>query len=79
MTSIRGGEMAGSKVLRVRVESERCQGHNRCCALAPELFEADDLGNARVRGDGTVVTALEAKARLALVNCPEHAIRLSQE
>ena len=71
--------MAGSKVLRVRVESERCQGHNRCCALAPELFEADDLGNARVRGDGTVATALEAKARLALVNCPEHAIRLSQE
>lgn len=71
--------MSTSKVLRVRIESERCQGHNRCCAVAPELFEADDMGNARVRGDGSVAPALEAKARLAMANCPEHAIRASQE
>ena len=71
--------MGNPKILRVRVESDRCQGHNRCCSLAPELFEADELGNARVRGDGTVPAALEAKARLALANCPEHAIRLTQE
>jgi ferredoxin len=71
--------MGASKVLRVRVESERCQGHNRCCALAPELFEADELGNAKVKAGGMVAPALEAKAKLALANCPEHAIRLSQE
>ena len=71
--------MAMSKVLRVRIESERCQGHNRCCAVAPELFEADDMGNARVRGDGSVTPALEAKAKLAMANCPEHAVRMSQE
>jgi ferredoxin len=71
--------MAESKVLRVRVDSDRCQGHNRCCSLAPELFEADDLGNARVRGDGKVAPALEAKAKLAVANCPEHAVRLSDE
>ena len=67
------------KTLRVRVDSERCQGHNRCCALAPELFEADELGNARVLGDGVVPAALEAKARLAVANCPEHAVRLTHE
>ena len=71
--------MGSSKVLRVRIESELCQGHNRCCAVAPELFEADDMGNARVRGDGSVAPALEAKAKLAMANCPEHAIRLSQD
>jgi len=71
--------MGNPKTLRVRVESGRCQGHNRCCSIAPELFEADDLGNARVKGDGTVPAALEAKARLAVANCPEHAVRLSQE
>ena len=71
--------MGPSKTLRVRIESERCQGHNRCCAVAPELFEADDMGNARVRGDGSVPPALEAKAKLAMANCPEHAIRASQE
>lgn len=71
--------MGISKVLRVRIESERCQGHNRCCAVAPELFEADDMGNARVKGDGSVAPALEAKAKLAMANCPEHAIRMSQD
>ena len=71
--------MAGSKVLRVGVDGDRCQGHNRCCSIAPELFEADDLGNARVKGDGTVSAALEAKARLAAANCPEHAVRISHE
>ena len=71
--------MGNSTVLRVRIDSERCQGHNRCCAVAPELFEADDMGNARVRDDGRVAPALEARAKLAMANCPEHAIRLSQE
>jgi ferredoxin len=71
--------MAAGKTLRVRVDGERCQGHNRCCAVAPELFEADDMGNARVRGDGAVPAALEAKAKLAVANCPEHAVRLTQE
>ena len=65
--------------IRVRIDSERCQGHNRCCALAPELFEADELGNARVKSDGTVAPALEAKAKLAVANCPEHAVRLSHD
>ena len=67
-----------SKPLRVRIESELCQGHNRCCAVAPELFEADDLGNAHVKGDGTVPPALAAKARLAVKNCPEHAVRIAE-
>ena len=71
--------MAPGKAIRVRIDSERCQGHNRCCALAPELFEADELGNARVKGDGTVPPALEAKAKLAVSNCPEHAVRLSHD
>jgi len=71
--------MAGTKVLRVRVEGGLCQGHSRCCAVAPELFEADDVGNARAKGDGTVAPALEAKAKLAIANCPEHAIRMSQD
>jgi ferredoxin len=71
--------MAAGKVFRVSVDAERCQGHNRCCAIAPELFEADELGNAHAKGDGIVPTALEAKAQLALKNCPEHAVRIVHE
>ena len=69
--------MSVANVLRVTIAADRCQGHNRCCRLAPELFEADDEGNGRVRGDGVVPAGLEAKARLAVANCPEHAVRLS--
>lgn len=60
--------------MRVHVDQEKCQGHNRCYALAPELFDVDDLGYATEIGDGTVPAELEDKARLAVSNCPEHAI-----
>ena len=60
--------------MRVRVDSEKCQGHNRCYALAPELFDVDDYGNAHELNDGIVPAGLEDKARLAQANCPEFAI-----
>lgn len=69
--------MPDAKLLRVSIAAERCQGHNRCCLLAPELFEPDEEGNAKVRGDGVVPAGLEQKARLAVANCPEHAVRLT--
>lgn len=69
--------MSETRTLVVAIAADRCQGHNRCCLVAPELFEADDLGNACVKGDGRVPPALEAKARLAQANCPEHAVRLT--
>lgn len=64
------------KSLKIAVDAARCQGHNRCYALVPELIEIDDYGNARAKGDGSVPPALEEKARLAVKNCPEHALRL---
>lgn len=63
--------------MRVEVDSEKCQGHNRCFALAPELFDVDDYGTAVVIGDGTVPSDLEEKARLAVANCPEFAITIT--
>ncbi len=60
--------------MRVRVDADKCQGHNRCYALAPELFDVDDYGQAVVIGDGEVPPELEEKARLAVANCPEYAI-----
>ncbi len=64
--------------MRVHVDGDRCQGHNRCYALAPELFDVDDLGNASERGDGTVPAGLEDKARRAMANCPEYAISIEE-
>lgn len=64
--------------MRVQIDSEKCQGHNRCYALAPELFDVDDYGQALVIGDGTVAPELEDKARLAVANCPEFAISIDE-
>ena len=71
--------MAEAKTLRVRVDREKCQGHNRCKAVAPELFELDEYGNAREMGDGTVPAGLEEKAYLAQSNCPEFAVQITDE
>jgi ferredoxin len=60
--------------MRVQVDSEKCQGHNRCYSIAPELFDVDDFGQASVIGDGQVPPEMVEKARLAIANCPERAI-----
>jgi ferredoxin len=60
--------------VKIRVDPDKCQGHARCYALAPELFSVDDYGQSSVVGDGTVPAGIEAQARLAIANCPESAI-----
>jgi ferredoxin len=69
---------AASASLRVRVNRERCQGHARCVALAPELFEVDAFGEAHEIADGWVSSTLEGKAWLARANCPEFAIDIER-
>jgi ferredoxin len=68
-----------STAMKVKVDQEKCQGHNRCFVVAPDLFELDDYGYAHEVGDGTVPPGMEKKARLAVVNCPEKAITLEEE
>ncbi|HEX6310632.1 MAG TPA: ferredoxin [Acidimicrobiia bacterium] len=61
--------------MRVRVDDALCEGHGRCYALAPDVYETDDHGHCIV----TVVEvagALEAAARRGADNCPEHAISI---
>ena len=65
--------------MRVKVDPDKCEGHNRCCALAPELFDVDDYGTATALNDGIVPPGLEEKAKLALQNCPEYAIEFVNE
>lgn len=60
--------------MRIRVDPERCQGHARCVAIAPELFSVDDYGLSTAVGEGSVPGGSEERARLAMANCPEYAI-----
>jgi ferredoxin len=75
---IRLGSRQYSSVMRVHVDPDKCQGHNRCYALAPELFDVDDYGAAHEIGDGEVPAELTDKARLAVANCPEYAISIEE-
>lgn len=65
--------------MKISVDPQLCQGHNRCIAVAPELFDIDDEGYSSPTGDGVVPSALEERALLAYDNCPEQAIVLHRD
>ena len=62
--------------LEVSVDSGRCQGHNRCIAICPEVFEADEFGYSLVKVP-RVGPELAEKVRSAEANCPENAISVT--
>jgi ferredoxin len=62
-------------MLKVRIDSERCQGHGRCYSLAPAVFESDDEGYGRVVSE-EIPEELRSKAELGEASCPERAIFL---
>ena len=62
--------------MRIKVDQEKCQGHNRCFVVASELFELGDYGYSHEVNEGVVPPELEEKARRAVANCPELAISI---
>jgi ferredoxin len=63
-------------VTRVSVDADRCTGHGRCYTLAPDVFDADEIGHSIVRVT-EVSGELEQQAVMGEQNCPEQAITLS--
>ncbi len=61
---------------RVEVDVERCVGHGRCYTLAPDVFDADEVGHSIVLA-AEVSGVREEQAADAERNCPEGAITLS--
>jgi ferredoxin len=61
---------------RVSVDPDRCTGHGRCYSLAPEVFDADEVGHCVVTVE-EVSGELEQLAKTGEQNCPEQAITLS--
>ena len=61
--------------MRIRLDTERCQGHGRCYTLAPDLFDSDDLGHCVLLVE-TVPPGSEDDARNGVDNCPEQALSL---
>ena len=64
--------------MQIKLDSGKCQGHGRCYALAPDLFESDDEGYAVLKVEGSVPADREDDAILAADNCPEYAIEIER-
>ena len=61
--------------MRIHLDPDVCQGHGRCYTLAPDLFDADEVGHC-VLLVTEVPEGLEDAARNGVENCPEQALFL---
>ena len=60
--------------MRVRVDSERCQGHTLCAMIAPKVFQLDDIDGHSSAISEDVPAEAEEQVREAAHTCPEQAI-----
>lgn len=58
---------------KVTIDPDKCEGHARCVARAPELFDVDDEGMSFPLVD-EIPDDQEEVARNAMDACPERAI-----
>lgn len=64
--------------MKVYVNMDVCQGHAKCEDLCPEVFGTDEIEGKCVIKQETVPENLEERARLAVRNCPEGALRIGR-
>lgn len=65
-------------MFHISVDTSRCQGHARCLAFAPDVFDFDDEGYAFVPDDRADYDDLGDDVKQAVANCPERAIIVSE-
>jgi ferredoxin len=64
--------------MKVRVDPDRCEGHGKCAAAAPGVFELrdDDLSHVLV---DEVAESERERVRQAVRMCPRQAIAIIEE
>lgn len=63
----------------ISVDASRCQGHARCLAFAPDIFEFDQEGYAYVPEDKADQAQISPQLQLAITNCPERSILVKDD
>ncbi|HEX4395658.1 MAG TPA: ferredoxin [Mycobacterium sp.] len=63
--------------MQVEVDPRRCCGYQLCVEVAPDLFEINSAGKARVLVDAVPVERHDA-VRGAARECPQDAIRVRE-
>lgn len=64
--------------MKVIVNTDKCQGHARCHAICPELFELDAIDQKSRVKLAIVPPELEARSARAVDECPEGAISMER-
>jgi ferredoxin len=59
--------------MKLTIDTAKCSGHARCYAVAPDVFDIDDLGYA-VPVDREVTEPLDEDIAAGIAACPERAI-----
>lgn len=65
--------------MKVSVDNDRCTGHARCHAVAPDVFTLDDVGYSDIGRGRPVPPEQEGLARQAVLSCPERALTIDDE
>ncbi|TCN41397.1 ferredoxin [Rhodococcus sp. SMB37] len=63
--------------MKVKVDSERCQGHTLCAMAAPDLFELSDIDGHATATLEDLPAHLGRTAQEASRSCPEQAITIT--
>jgi ferredoxin len=61
--------------MKLVLDDAACVGHGRCYALAPDVFEPDDMGHCILRHE-EVPDELADQARTGAQACPEDALTI---
>ena len=65
--------------MKVSVDLHVCQGHARCQDICPEVFATDDIEGKAVLLMEKIPEHLQRGVTLAVRNCPEGALSVSDE
>ncbi|MGV0835019.1 ferredoxin [Mycolicibacterium thermoresistibile] len=65
--------------MKVRVDSERCQGHTLCAMIAPDSFVLSDIDGTSSPVSEVVPPEHEDAVREAAHSCPEQAIFIDSD
>lgn len=63
--------------MKVRIDSDRCQGHGQCNLICPEIFVFDEQGFGQIERE-EIPVEFEEHAERARLTCPEQAISVSR-
>ena len=65
--------------MKVRVDSQRCQGHTLCSMIAPDSFQLSDIDGSSSPISEMVPADQQDQVREAAHSCPEQAILVTDE